>query len=207
MFGILSIIITTILTLIFFMGSKLGSGYLPEMSWVLAAQLTGILGIFWLSLTYILASRLHFLQKIFAGFDKLYRWHHLLGALAFLTLIHHPLFLILAHLPTNTLTTYLLPSTNLPYTLGIFAFYFLTLLISLTIFIDLPYWLWKQTHEWMGIVILLGALHSLFVPSDISRHPLFAAWMFIWILLALVSTLYKRFFYYWLLLLCEYILL
>lgn len=196
MIGICAITFAYLLTIGAFALTKV-SGIMPISSlWLLAAQLSGISGLFFLSVTYLLATRLKILTTLFGGFDRLYKIHHITGGVAFLFLIHHPLFLVLNRLPTNTVALYFLPNANLTYTLGICAFYIMALLLVITIFVDLPYALWKQTHEWMGIVILLGGAHSLLVPSDIQRHPWFAVWMMMWVVIALASFIYKRYMYY-----------
>lgn len=164
--------------------------------WQWLAQGTGIFGLFTLSWTYILAIRHSFIERLFGGIDKQYKLHHLLGGVSFLLLLHHPLLLILRQLPSNMLATYLLPGGIFSYTLGMIALYVLILLIVLTLFVDMPYKLWKQTHEWMGIVIIFGAWHGLLVSSDMSTFLPLTIWMSAWSVIAIAAYLYKRFLYY-----------
>lgn len=164
--------------------------------WQLGAQASGIAGLFLLSWSFILSVRHPFMERLFGGLDRMYKLHHIVGGIAFISVIYHPLFLVISELPGNTFARYFLPGTNVAYTIGMGAWYGLLLLIILTLFVDLPYKLWKKTHEWMGIVILLGAWHGLIVSSDLSTYAPLTLWMSMWAVLALVSYVYKRFLYY-----------
>lgn len=196
MIGYLTILASVLITSALYVQAKLST---PATGWQILAQFSGLLGMLTLCWSYILAIRHRWLENLFGGLDKVYAVHHILGGLTLISLLHHPLFLILKMLPLNTMKTYLLPGTVLSYNLGIFSLYLLLLLIVLTLYVDLPYWLWKQTHEWMGLVLLLGALHSLLVPSDISANVMLRWWMLSWIGAAIMSFFYKRFIYYLLL--------
>ena len=164
--------------------------------WLLGTQVAGVFGLLALSWTYILAMRHPFLERIFGGMDVVYKIHRMFGATAFILLLHHVVFLILRQLPANTLSLYLLPTTTVPYAFGIIGFYILFLLLVLTIYVDLPYRVWKQTHEWMGLVILFGAVHGLTVESDMSRFLPLKIWLITWSVFALAAFIYKRFIYY-----------
>lgn len=164
--------------------------------WQLLAQISGLFGLFTLSWTYILAIRHKTLEQMFGGLDKVYRLHHTLGGAAFLLVIHHPVFLVLRQLPTNTLRTYFVPTGLFSYALGIYALYVFLVLLVLTLYVDLPYRIWKQTHEWMGLVIILGAWHGLLVASDMASFWPLTVWMSMWSIAALSAFVYKRFLYY-----------
>lgn len=167
--------------------------------WQLFAQISGVLGLLFISWSYILATKNKYIERLFGGLDIAYRIHHILGGTAFILLINHPIFLIVKSLPINTLKTYLVPGTLWSYNFGIFALYAMFLLLFLTLYVDLPYYLWKKTHEFMGVVIFLAGLHGLLVPSDMSSYAPLKIWMLLWVVLAICSYIYKRFLYYLLL--------
>lgn len=194
--GNLLLIISSLTTLTLFAVSKTVLPLQPV--WQVLAQVSGIIGLFFMCWAFVLSARHRKLELLFSGLDKVYKLHHLLGGVSYLLLINHPVFLILNRLPQNTLKLYLFPGSVLSYNFGIVALYFLTLLIVLTIFADLPYRIWKWTHEWMGFVILLGGLHSLLVISDISRFAPLRYWMLFWVITAVAGAFYKRFLYYFL---------
>lgn len=160
------------------------------------SQILGLLGIISLSWTYILAIRHKTIEKLMGGLDKVYKAHHILGGIAFVLVANHVAFLILAAYPMNQTVLYLIPGKLLSYTLGQLAFYLMLLLLSLTLYINLPYRYWKWTHEWMGIVIILGGIHSILVSSDTTSYPLLGVWIGFWSILATCAYLYKRFIYY-----------
>lgn len=163
--------------------------------WQLFAQITGIYGLLLLAWSYILAIRHPLLEQMFGSLDKVYRTHHIMGGISFLLLVHHPVLLVLRQLPNNTIPLYFIPTGTFSYALGIIALYTLFVLLILTLYVDLPYKLWKQTHEWMGLVIVLGAWHGLLVSSDMSRFMPLTAWLSIWSVLAISAFIYKRFLY------------
>lgn len=184
------------ITFVLFLLSKIGNPRNIEGIIVLA-QLSGLATSVLISWNFILATRSKFLEKLFGGLDRVYLYHKIIGNLAFILAISHPIFLIVGALPYNLTKLYLVPSIlNVPYALGIMSLYLLILLISITIFLDLPYRFWKKTHEFIGLVIILGGLHSVLVSSDISFYMPLKIWMIFWNILAILSYLYKRFFYY-----------
>jgi predicted ferric reductase len=71
----------------------------------------------------------------------------------------------------------------------------LTLLIALTLFVTLPYHIWKKTHEWMGLSLLLGAAHATTIASDISRYYPLRLYILSWCVIAGISFMYRKFFY------------
>lgn len=196
MLGIITIAISTMVTVVLFFMSKIGNPRLIE-GWTFLAQSAGLIGSIFIAWNFILATRFKFIEKMFEGLDKVYKIHNILGNLAFILVVNHPLFLIISALPFNTTKLYLVPTiSNLPYAFGILALYSLIVLITLTIFLDIPYKLWKKTHEYIGIVIILGSLHSLLISSDVSVYFPLKAWILLWNIIAILAYLYKRFGYY-----------
>lgn len=192
--GYLLIITSVIITGVLYSLSKSG---VQTGLWQGLAQVTGLLGLLALSWNYVLSIRHKSLEWLFGGLDKVYRVHAVIGATALILLLNHPIFLILNNLPANTIATYLIPGSILSYTLGILALYVLIILVVLSIYVDLPYYLWKQTHEWMGVVIILGGAHAMFVSSDVSRYLPLWWWMMTVAAAGLVAFVYKRYIYYW----------
>jgi predicted ferric reductase len=195
--GNLLIIISLFITILLYGLAKIANPMVMTSPWQMLAQISGLLGFLLLAWSYVLAVRHKFLEKLWGGLDKVYKIHHIVGGISFLLLLYHPIFLIINSLPTNNLVLYLLPITSLPYSLGIISLYLMILLIILTIFINMPYAFWKWTHEWMGLVVILGGLHSLLIFSDTSRFLLLKIWIILWGFSAFAAFVYKRFLYYW----------
>ena len=57
-------------------------------------QLAGLVGAVLLATNFILATRWRWVEDLAGGLDKVYGWHHWLGATAWGALMVHPLFLV-----------------------------------------------------------------------------------------------------------------
>lgn len=157
-------------------------------------EITALWSVTLFSLSFLLSSRAPFLEKYLGGLDRLYKFHHQSGSLAFVLAILHPTFLILNALPdTDLAQTYLLSTKHLDLVLGRTALVGFTTLITLTIYIKLPYHIWKKTHEFMGLFFFLGILHMYFVESDVQNFLPLGLWMGFLTTIGLSSFFYIRF--------------
>lgn len=194
--GIVSIILSLVVTLILFTVARFKSSEITNL-WLLLAKISGLLGSVLIAWNFLIATKNILIEKLFNGLDKAYKIHNIIGNIAFILIINHPIFLIINSLPFNASKNYLVPSfLNLSYFFGIIALYVLIILVILTIFIDLPYKFWKKTHEYMGFVIIFASLHSLLITSDVSVYIPLKIWVLSWNLIAICAFLYKRYFYY-----------
>lgn len=193
--GLISIWLFLLITVgLFVMAKMAGSGFV--LSWLLVSQLFSLLGVTLLCLSFLLSSRWRFVEDWFDGLDKVYRLHHLLGGLSFIFLLHHPIFLILEVLPDlNFAWRYLWLSNLLPYNWGILSLYSMMLMLILTLLINLPYSLWKKTHEFMGLALLFAGFHIITITSDVSRYLPLRWWVLFLLLLAAFAATYRRFLY------------
>lgn len=190
------IISSIFVTLLLFLLSKFETNG-PIKLFTFLAQITGLVGSILISWNFFLSTRTNIIENLFGGLDKAYKVHNILGNIAFILVINHPIFLIINSLPFNTTKLYLIPTlANLPYAFGILALYTLIILVYLTIFVDIPYKAWKKTHEVMGLVIIFGSLHSLMITSDVSAFLPLKIWILSFNVFALVAYFYKRYFYY-----------
>lgn len=194
--GIIYIILSCLITIVLFLFSKIESTRTIEL-WTLLAQISGLLGSVLISWNFLISTRNKVVEKMFDGLDKAYKIHNIVGNIAFMLVVNHPVFLIISALPRNTSNLYLIPSLDYPsYAFGILALYTLIILISLTIFLNVPYKLWKKTHEYMGLVILFASIHGLLISSDISVYMPLKIWVLSCNAIAIVAYIYKRFLYY-----------
>lgn len=194
--GPILIILFTAITVSLYILSKDNLSALSDHPFLSLSQITALLGTVLLSLSFVIAGRSSFLEGIFGGLDKIYKTHHLTAGIAFVLLLNHPIMLIVNRLPNRNLAvSYLLPSGDWSYNFGIFALWGFILLMILTIYLNLPYHLWKKTHELMGIPFLLATSHALLIKSDISRFPALRGWIGLMLFLGILSFLYKRFLY------------
>ena len=135
-------------------------------------QMFGLVGMTLFSLSLILSSRGKILDDWFGGLNLSYINHHLLGGLAFILLLFHPLFLSLkiALISLRAAALFLLPGSMMVINFGIFSLLLMVGLLVVTFFSVWKYQLWKQSHKFLGLAFFLGSLHAAFIPSDISRN-------------------------------------
>lgn len=167
-------------------------------------QITGLVGIMIFSLSFILSTRIKFLENIFGGLDKIYVLHHKLGKVALILLIIHPLFLALARnisfqskIATDNIiriTLFFLPGSDWTINLGIASLFFMIALLILTLYVNLKYHKWLFTHKFLGFAYIVGGLHSFFVSSDISRNEILKYYMLVFYLAGLLAFFYKTIF-------------
>jgi len=161
---------------------------------LLLSKILALVGTVLLCWTFVLSSRIKFLEKILGGLDKVTKIHHIVGGVAFVLLISHPIFLALSVLPDfNLAAKYLFLSNNIIYNYGVMALYLMILLLFLTLIIKLPYHIWIKTHDFFGVVLLFASLHIFFINSDVSRNLILRIFMFINLGIGIFFYIYKVF--------------
>lgn len=184
------------ITIALFLAAIVFGGQPMAFSWLLLSRLLSLSGTTLLVISFLLSARWHFVEDWFGGLDKVYKIHHLLGGISFVLLLHHPVFLVLDVLPDISFAwKYLWLSNLLPYNWGVLSLYFMMLMLIFTLLINLPYSLWKKTHEFMGISLLFACLHIITITSDVSRFLPLRLWIIFLLLLAAYSAIYRRFLY------------
>ena len=151
----------------------------------------------------VLAARLHIVERLFGGMDKVYKAHHKFGAAALYLIFLHPIFLALnpefdffrffwiAQLPGEAGHYYLARMT------GLTALAALVGLTSLSLWFSLPYHHWKQTHNFFGLVLVLVIFHAVVARGEIMSYPVLAIWFAVWAGAGVCSYCYIRILYHW----------
>jgi len=134
-------------------------------------QILGIVGLALFSINLILSFRIKIVERFFYGLNNIYSFHHKIGALAFVLLLFHPLFLVFSYLSVSlkSAADFFIPFNNIPVTYGSLALAIMTILIILTFYIKLKYHTWKFSHKFMILAFVFALLHSVYISSDISR--------------------------------------
>lgn len=162
----------------------------------LLSQLSGILATTLLSINFVLASRFKFLDTFLGGLDKAYKLHHIVGGLAFIIALYHPILLAINALPNFRIAlTYLVPFLDTNYIGGPLGLYSMIALIIFTFYVKLPYHLWKKVHSLMVLPLLFVTIHVIVITSDTSRFLPLKLWLIFLLSAGLVSYIYKRFLY------------
>lgn len=177
--------------------SKQNIALLMEQPYLAASQVLALVGVLFLSLTLILSARLNFLEDIFGGLDKDYILHHVLGSLGFVLIVNHPLLLVVQSLPLYSIVLqYLLPIGELSIVLGVVAVYLCLFSFICMVFIKLPYHIWIITHDLLALAFLLGSIHALMIPSDISNSWFLRIWMLFFMMAGIAAAGYIIFLFH-----------
>ena len=138
-------------------------------------EIFGLVGMTMFALTFVLSTRIKWIEDVFGGLDKVYLTHGILGGTALIVILAHPIFLVLKFIPTDFVTAaaYLLPSSHWSVNFGIIALLGFILLIGITLFSKMKYHRWKFTHEFLGLVFLFAVLHIFLVKGDASKDYIF----------------------------------
>ena len=155
-------------------------------------ELFGLVGIVMFSLNFILATRLHFIEKLFNGLNNVYQKHNLLGQTAFILLLFHPLLLAPRYSSTlKEAASFLWISDSLGRNLGIFALITMLLLTTLTLYLRPKYNIWKTTHKFFGLALFLGALHVYLIPSYLMENPILKIYILEFAILGILAFVYR----------------
>jgi predicted ferric reductase len=151
-------------------------------------QIAGLIGMTLFAITFILPTRMKFIEDAFGGLDKVYRIHSIIGGTALILILFHPLLLVLKFIPesVNLAAKYLLPSTYWSVNFGIIALAGMILLICFTLYFGMKYNKWKFSHRFLGIVFTLAVLHIFLVRGTISQDEIFNGY---YVYVAIVSII------------------
>mgnify|MGYP001590492644 CR=1 FL=1 len=156
-------------------------------------QVAGLLGMSLLSINFVLSARFKFLDRWFKGLNRVYIKHHLIGSVAFALLLFHPTFLIIQYLLISLKASFdFLFSFQIFYIiLGEIALLVFIILMVITLYLNFKYQNWKNTHKYLGVVLFIGGLHMLLVPSDISNNALLKYYMLFLASIGALSYIYR----------------
>ncbi|MCB9362900.1 ferric reductase-like transmembrane domain-containing protein [Candidatus Woesearchaeota archaeon] len=138
-------------------------------------QIAGLVGLNLFALTFVFSTRARWIEWFFDGLDKLYPVHAFLGASSLVLLLLHPILLVLKFIPEhwNLAAKYLVPGGLISVDLGIISLAGLIALIMITLYAKIGYQKWKLSHEFMGLIFIIGIIHVFMVREDVARDLIF----------------------------------
>ena len=138
-------------------------------------RIFGLVGMTMFALTFVLSTRLRFVEEIFGGLDKSYVAHGILGGTALIMILAHPILLVLKFIPDNVkmAAKYLIPGGAWSVDFGIIALVIMIFLIYLTLYSKIKYHKWKFTHEFLGLVFVFAVLHIFLIRSTVAIDGIF----------------------------------
>ena len=169
----------------------------PELSVYYAGKILGVFGFATFTLALLLAVRVPAQEKIFGDLGQSYRFHQVVGTLALIALLLHPVFLAWQYFqfsPTEA-ALFLLPIGDIAKTLGILSLIILTICLVCTYYIRLPYHVWKKVHQYLALAFVLGAFHGIIIPGSIQSMPLLKLLFVIFLGLGVAVIVYRVLFH------------
>lgn len=141
-------------------------------------EVFGLVGMTMFALTFVLSTRIKWIEDIFGGLDKVYIAHGILGGTALITILAHPIFLVLKFVPKDfaTAAVYLLPSAYWSVNFGIIALLGMMFLIGVTLYSKIKYNTWKFSHEFLGLMFLFAVFHIFMVRGEASADNIFSGY-------------------------------
>jgi len=165
---------------------------------VIFGQATGLVGASLFFTNFILSARFQLLEKIFVGLNRVYYYHHQLGAISLVLLLSHPILLSLQYLSASIVyvAQFFIPSLGaMENIVGSAALFSLVFLLYLTLFARLKYQTWRLSHKYMGIPLILAGLHLIIVPGNLAQNFPLKIYMLSLFTAALLSWLYRTVFF------------
>lgn len=159
-------------------------------------KISGLVGMTMFAITLILAGRFKFLEDYFGGLNKIYIVHHILGALSFVLLLTHPLFLAIriAEKSTRAAAAFLTPGNSATIDFGLLALAGMILILFFMFFVKLPYQWFKNIQKVFGVAFIFAAHHMFLVTSDVSQNNFLRVYMLALSTLGIIVWIYKSLF-------------
>ena len=138
-------------------------------------QITALVGVTLFALTFVMSTRLRFIENLFGGLDKVYMTHGVMGSIALVLLLFHPILLVLKFIPSNfnLAAKYLLPGSYWSVNFGIIALLGLATLVGITLYSRIKYQKWKFSHEFLGALFIIAIMHIFLVRTQAARDYIF----------------------------------
>ncbi len=136
---------------------------------------------------FLMATRAHWVEKIFGGLDKMYLIHRRSGIIALVLLILH--FIVI---PKTAVLQVGKPMGFIALVLILFGVIFS---IAKPFKRRIPYHKWNAIHKAMGLFYTIGVAHALFVPNLTRELPIVRIYVFGMALIGVLAWIYKAFLY------------
>lgn len=111
------------------------------------------------------------------GLERMYRWHHVTGVVAYVLLLLHPLALAAGNLPASPRVAWLALSPfeeSWPIWTGWLSLLLLMAGLATTFARRIGYSAWRWLHAMLGIGVLIGLVHLLLLGIDEPVLPILA---------------------------------
>ncbi len=147
----------------------------------------GFVGLALMCLEFALISRIKAAAQAF-GEDSLQLFHNLMGMVALLFLVAHPILLIVSGYPANCWLNPFAGCGNVATRTASLALYVLILLVGLSVWrkkLGIKYELWQVTHGLFSLFVLIAAMVHIFILGRYTTTPIMRT---IWLVYAILVT-------------------
>lgn len=151
----------------------------------LLAQYVGVASIITMAWAQIIATRWRGIEPLFGAMDRAYVIHKWLGISALAMMYLHDT--IDPEIKDLTPETWL---TNLGEEMGEISLNGITILVTITMVLFIPYHLWRWTHRFIGVFFVLAVLHFAFIGKPISNGSTLGIFVLSMGLLGAVTSIY-----------------
>jgi predicted ferric reductase len=135
------------------------------------SSFTGLSGVVLFAVTIILSGRFRIVESLIGGLDKVYRTHHVLGALSFVLVLVHPAVLAwkYAQISLERSAHLFGPSTRWPLLAGQLALAAMIPALVVTLYLTVRHQTLVALQRLLGVTMIPVAYHSLFTGGDSVR--------------------------------------
>lgn len=196
--GYTVVVATTVTTLLIWLGSKWYVDDWDDDPFRYVAKVGSMGATTLICWTFVLSTRFPVVERLFGGLDKVYKAHRNIGRVAFFLILLHPTFLAVPLIPQwGEFLGFFWFSDDWVRNSGIIALLLFIVLVSVSLWITLRYHVWKQTHHFFGLLLLVVIVHTIVADAEIMTFPVLRAWFFSWLAVAAFCFLYIRVLYRW----------
>lgn len=196
--GYALVVATTVTSLLIWLGSKwyFDDWYDEPFRYVAKVGSMGATTL--ICWTFVLSTRFPVVERLFGGLDKVYKAHRNIGRVAFFLILLHPTFLAIPLIPQwGEFLRFFWFSDDWVRNSGIIALLLFIALVSVSLWITLRYHVWKHTHHFFGLLLLVVIVHTIIADAEIMTFPVLRVWFFSWLAVAAFCFLYIRVLYRW----------
>lgn len=170
-----------------------GASLYVKSPFTLLARFEGQMAILLFSIEFIMAMRTRWIEKLFGGFDRVYKMHSMVGRIGFFAALLH--FFLLFVDAWEYKMEMILPSSSLPTLYGQIGLWVFILFILITVWIKLPHHIWIWTHKALGIAFLFSGIHMFLIQPLYTHFELYRTFLAVVWFFGVYAWLYKMFLY------------
>lgn len=157
-------------------------------------QIIGVITVSLFTLNFFLTVKHRKLEVIMNGLDNQFAVHKITGRVIYSLLLLH-IFIGIYRSNFQNISDFLIYSNTPANNLGILAFWTLTILITLTVAIKLPYQVWKYSHKLMILPFLFASLHGALNALNQPIFPLTSIYIIVLVIVGSVSYFYTEIYF------------